>query len=85
MGWTASIDDARNEIEAVLENSPSLKTEIVPAIAAEMKRGSRKAIAELRKYGELDAATLAHIRATTYSEDQILDDWFPPTPADDSE
>ncbi len=79
-GWIDSIDDARNEIEVVLEDSPSLKTEIAGAIAAEMKRGSRKAIRELRKYGELDPATVARIDAITYTPDQILGDWFPPEP-----
>ncbi len=80
MGWIASIGDARNEIEAVLEDSPSLKTEIAAAITAEIKRGSRKAISELGKYGELDSATLVRIRGTIYTEDQILGDWFPPDP-----
>jgi hypothetical protein len=79
-GWMSSIGDARNEIEALLEDSPSLKSEIGAAIAAEMKRGSRKAIDELEKYGEVDPATLARIRATSYTEDQILGDWFPAEP-----
>lgn len=77
-GWIGSIVDARNEIEVVLDDSPSLRNEIAPAIAAELKRASRKAITELEKYGETDAATVARIRAATYTEDQILGDWFPP-------
>jgi hypothetical protein len=81
-GWIESVGDARNELEAAIEDSPSLKTEIAPAIAAEMKRGSRKAIRELERYGQIDPVTLAHIRATTYTEDQILADWFPPEPAE---
>jgi hypothetical protein len=80
MGWIESIRDARNEIEAVIEDSPSLQTDISAAIAAEMKRGSRKAITELEKYGDLDPATLARIRAATYTPDQVLGDWFPPDP-----
>jgi hypothetical protein len=79
-GWIVSIIDARGEIEAILEDSPSLTTEIDAAIAAELKRGSRQAIAELEVYGELDPATLARIRAATYTPDQILGDWFPPSP-----
>ncbi|MGE5268775.1 MAG: DUF29 domain-containing protein [Thiohalocapsa sp.] len=77
-GWMSSVRDARNEIESVLEHSPSLKSNIPEAIAAEMKRGSRKVIEDLRDYGELDRATLARIRSTTYSDDQILGDWLPP-------
>jgi Domain of unknown function DUF29 len=78
MGWIDSIDDARNEIGVLLEDSPSLKTEIAAAIAAEMKRGSRKAIRDLGKYRELDSAIVARITATSYTEGQILGDWFPP-------
>jgi Domain of unknown function DUF29 len=77
-GWIGSIRDARNEIESVLEDSPSLKSAIPAAIAAEMKRGSRKVIDDLRDYGELDPATLTRIRRTAYTEDQILSDWLPP-------
>ena len=78
-GWIESIVDARSEIESVLEDSPSLKNEIDAAISAELKRGSRKAIVELEKYGELDPATLASIRAATHTEEQVLGDWFPET------
>jgi hypothetical protein len=80
MGWIGSIGDARNEIERLLEDSPSLRREIDAVIAAETKRGSRKAIRELEKYSEIDAAKLAHIRATVYTPDELLSDWFPPEP-----
>jgi hypothetical protein len=80
IGWVASIEDARTEIEVLLEDSPSLKTEIGTTIGAEMKRGSRKAIGELEKYGEVDPAALARIRARTYAADEVLGDWFPPEP-----
>jgi hypothetical protein len=82
-GWIESINDARVEIEAVIEDSPSLRSEISAAIAAEMKRASRKAIRDLEKYGDLEPAILVRIGNSAYTEDQILDDWFPaePTPA----
>jgi hypothetical protein len=80
IGWVASIRDARDEIEALLEDSPSLKTEVVATIGAEMRRGSRKAIAELGKYGELSPAILSRVQSATYTEDQILGDWFPEEP-----
>jgi Domain of unknown function DUF29 len=76
-GWIESINDARMEIEAVLEDSPSLKNEITAAITAEMGRGARKAIGDLEKYGDVEPATLARIRGTAYSEAQILGEWFP--------
>lgn len=83
-GWVESIGDARSEVEAVLRDSPSLKSEIDAAIAAEAKRGSRKAVFELEKCGEIDPATLARIQATTYTAEQILGHWFPPDPGRDA-
>jgi hypothetical protein len=79
-GWMESIEDARNAIEAVLEDSPSLKTEIDAVVAAEMKRGARKAVRALETYGELHPPVLARIRTTSYTPDQILGDWFPSEP-----
>ena len=85
-GWIESINDARMEIEAVVEDSPSLKNEITAAIAAEMARGSRKAVRDLEKYGDMGSATLARLGATAYTEPQIIGDWFPgePLPAEKS-
>ena len=79
-GWIESIDDARNEIEAVLEDSPSLRNEIGAGIAAEIKRASRKAIRDLEKYGAIDPAVSARIHCAAYTEEQILEDWFPGEP-----
>jgi hypothetical protein len=80
MGWINSIEDARAEIEVLLDDSPSLKSEIGAAIGIETKRGSRKALKELAKYGNHDAATVARVNATTYTAEQIVNDWFPPDP-----
>jgi hypothetical protein len=76
-GWIRSIVDARNEVEAVIEDSPSLNREIAAAIAAEMRRASRKAISELQEQETIAPAVLARIRDTVYTPDQILGDWFP--------
>ncbi|MGD9616568.1 MAG: DUF29 domain-containing protein [Alphaproteobacteria bacterium] len=79
-GWVETIDDARGEIELVLEASPSLKREVGEIIEAELARGSRRAVRDLEKYGELDSAVVSRIRAARYTEDQVLGDWFPPDP-----
>jgi hypothetical protein len=78
--WVESIIDARSEIEDVFDDSPSLRTQIEAVIATAVKRGARKAIFDLEKYGELDPATTARIRAASYTEDRVLGDWFPPQP-----
>jgi hypothetical protein len=79
-GWRASIDDARVEIEDLLERSPSLKREVEREIAKQMPRAAKLAIRDLERRRETDPGTLGRIRATTYAADQILGDWFPPEP-----
>ena len=79
-GWFESVGDARAEIESLLETSPSLKLDAGSALAMALRQGSKKAVFDLEKYGEVDPATLARIRAKTYTVDQVLDDWFPPEP-----
>jgi hypothetical protein len=34
----------------------------------------------LEQHGEIDAATAARVRGASYTEEQILGDWFPPEP-----
>ena len=79
-GWVESIGDARSEIELVLDDSPSLKWEIGAAISSGYKHAARKAIFALEECGELDPAIAARIHVRTYTEKEILDDWFPPKP-----
>jgi Domain of unknown function DUF29 len=76
-GWQASIVDAQAEIDALLELSPSLAREIDNEIARQQKRAIRLALKELEIYRELDPAIAAAIRATSYTRDQVLGDWFP--------
>ena len=78
--WMESISDARSEIELVLETSPSLRRELGAVIIGETERGSRRAIADLEKHNEIDPASAARIRATAYTEEQMLGDWFPEEP-----
>ena len=78
--WFESVGDARSEIESLLETSPSLKPEAGSALALALRQGSKKAVFDLEKYGEVDPNTLARIQAKTYTVDQVLDDWFPPEP-----
>ena len=79
-GWESSIIDARDEIEDLLDRSPSLRPEIGAEIASQAPRAARRAIRDLGKRAEIDRAIAARIGATTYTEDQILGDWFPPDP-----
>ncbi|HZK91840.1 MAG TPA: DUF29 domain-containing protein [Stellaceae bacterium] len=79
-GWIESITDARVEIEYLLEVSPSLRAGLEAGIAAETKRAIRVVVRDLESYGEIDRVAAARLRATIYTDEQILDDWFPAEP-----
>jgi hypothetical protein len=79
-GWFETVNDARSEIEDLLAASPSLRADAHGAVDLALRQGSRKAILDLEKYGELDANLVARLRAATYTAEQILGDWFPPEP-----
>ena len=79
-GWINSTDDARDEIEKILEDSPSLKSEIETAIELSLKRAVRRVPRDLQKYGEIDPTIPARMQNKTYTAEQIVGDWFPPEP-----
>ena len=79
-GWIESIGDARAEIEQLLEMSPSLKGEVENAVKAETRRAIKLAMRDLEGHRELGAGETPSLRATAYTPDQILGDWFPPEP-----
>jgi hypothetical protein len=77
-GWQNSVIDARDEIEDLLERSPSLRREISAEITRQTPRAARRAIMDFGKRAEIDPAIAARLRATAFTEEQILGDWFPP-------
>jgi Domain of unknown function DUF29 len=76
-GWIESIGDARSEIEDLLETSPTLKTGLDREIRGQIERAIKLAVIDLEDRDELDPATTAALRATSYTQDQILGDWLP--------
>lgn len=72
-----SIVDARAEIEDLLEASPSLRTELARDVERQTQRGIDLALRDLGRHQEIDAATTAVLRSTSYTEEQVLGDWFP--------
>jgi hypothetical protein len=78
--WAESVVDARAEIEDLLEASPSLRTELDHDIERQMQRGIDLALRDLGRYEEVDAATIAALRATFHTEVEVLGDWFPEEP-----
>ena len=75
-----SIVDARAEIEDLLEASPSLRTGLDHDVERQTQRGINLALIDLGRRQEIDPATAAALRATCYTEEQILGDWFSDKP-----
>jgi hypothetical protein len=63
----------RSEIELVLDDSPSLRGDIARMIAEASSRVAQLTTRVLRLYGE----NVGNLAAPTYTEDQVLGDWFP--------
>ncbi len=76
-GWEESIVDARAEIEDLLETSPSLRSWLGRDVERQTQRGIDLALRDLGRHQEIGAAIVAALRATVYTEEQILGDWFP--------
>ena len=75
-----SIADARIEIEDLFERSSSLRQEVPREIEKQTRHAVRLAIRALEQHGEIDAAMTARVRAASYTDDQVLGDWFPEEP-----
>ncbi len=73
-GWRETIQVQRNEIEAVLADSPSLRPTIPTVIDNELGKARRVAALALAGYGEQSRVDLGSL---CYSADQVLEDWFP--------
>jgi hypothetical protein len=73
-GWRETIIEQRNEIERLLEDSPSLRQRLDAMIAKEIRRAAPQASAAMQDRGEPPTVDLKDV---AYSADQVLGDWFP--------
>ena len=76
-GWRRTIRLARADIARVLEDSPSLRREIPRLIEKETAGAVQLAILDLEEHSEIDQMEVPTIKNTTYTEEQVLGDWFP--------
>ncbi len=73
-GWKITVSRARGDIGELLNDSPSLHR-FIPEMLTSQTLRARKDVAEwLAIYGE---QPLTDITGLTYTEDQVLADWFP--------
>jgi uncharacterized protein DUF29 len=79
-GWRATIDEARTEIEGVLEDSPSLRREAQALIRKQVRAAARLATDDLMRHGEPIDAIRARLEGGEYTAEQVLGDWFPSEP-----
>jgi hypothetical protein len=76
-GWEETVDDARREVELVLDDSPSLRREIGEVIATETVLARRRVLRLLARYDELTAEVATQIGEAVYSDEEVLSDWRP--------
>jgi Domain of unknown function DUF29 len=76
-GWRATIDEARTEIEGLLEDSPSLRREADSLIKKQIGAAAKLAADDLRQHGEPAEAIGARLAAGGFTAEQVLGDWFP--------
>jgi hypothetical protein len=76
-GWTDTVLSARAEIETWLAAEPAMRMRLPGIVEEARARGTRQAARALRAYGEEQAVAAANLHSGTYTDEQILGEWFP--------
>jgi hypothetical protein len=79
-GWRRTIRQARAEIDRILQKNPSLRREIPHLIEDETQRAVELALRDLEEYDEIDRLDVPSLRRASFSEEQVLGDWFAEDP-----
>jgi hypothetical protein len=79
-GWRGTIDEARDEIEGLLEDSPSLRREVDGQIKKQIRAAGKLAADDLSQHGEPVDAVWVRLEQGGFSAEQVLGDWFPDAP-----
>ncbi len=79
-GWRGTIDEARDEIEGVLDDSPSLRREVDGLIKKQIGTAAKLAEDDLRQHGEPAEAIRVRLEQGGFTAEQVLSDWFPQAP-----
>lgn len=73
-GWRATVRRERINLEALLDDNPSLRPAFDGLIARELPRARRLAVTSLEEYRE---TPLVDPQRLVYTNEQVVGDWFP--------
>ena len=76
-GWHETVLTQRGDVMGLLDQSPSLRDELPKFIELVTPRARAEASAALALWGEQPKTDLNRL---SYTEDQVLGDWFPQAP-----
>jgi hypothetical protein len=76
-GWQESIEDARGEIEILLDDSPSLRRGVDELIRKQSPIAAKRAATDLARQGEPTEKVWARLETGGFTAEQVLGDWFP--------
>jgi hypothetical protein len=73
-GWKETINRARDDIDRNLKDSPSLRRLVSEMVSDETRRSGRLIARSLALFGEQPRVEIGRL---TFTEDQVLGEWFP--------
>lgn len=76
-GWRATVQAARNDVEQLLDESPSLRREIAELIAKQLPIAAELAAGDLARHGEPADAVQARLAQGGFTAKQVLENWLP--------
>lgn len=79
-GWRATVQAARNDVEQLLDESPSLQREIAVLIAKQLPIAAELAAGDLARHGKPADAVRARLAQGGFTTEQVLQDWLPELP-----
>ena len=79
-GWIETVERERVEIEALLDDNPSLRATLSDTLAASDRKGRKLARLSLERHGEWSAEMDAASAGLSLAEPEVLGPWLPEPP-----
>jgi hypothetical protein len=76
-GWRNTIRQARDQVDALLEDSPSLRNDVDALIAKQFRIAAELAADDLESHGEPTDRIKARLAADGFTAAEVLGNWFP--------